>query len=99
MGMQVGGWGRLAVRRLLQLDEPIHERSEAELEAEMRANYLWNFAVNLGDGVFFWLGLSLFPRRPSFRSFLANLRSIPFGFPFLPFLGSPAWFLPHLFPF
>jgi len=97
MGMQVGGWGRLAVRRLLQLDEPIHERSEAELEAEMRANYLWNFAVNLGDGVFFWFGLSFISTTTILPLFLSKLTINPFWFALLAILGQSSWYLPQLF--
>lgn len=41
------GLREAALRRSLQLDEPTHERSEAEVRAEMECNYLWNFVVNL----------------------------------------------------
>ena len=50
----------LILRKLLQVDKPAPERTEAELNVEVERNYRWNFSVNLLDGTTFWFGLSFF---------------------------------------
>ena len=39
-----------SLRWLLQVDQPVLPRSEAEVVAEIEQNYRWNFTVNLLDG-------------------------------------------------
>jgi MFS family permease len=85
------------VRRLLQLDQPIRERSEAELTAEMEQNYGWNFAVNLGDGAFFWFGLSFISTTTILPLFVAKLTENPFWIALLAIIGQASWYLPQLF--
>ncbi len=97
MGTQTVGWGRLTIRRVLQLDAPVIERSEAEVHDEMQANYRWNFAVNLGDGAFFWFGLSFISATTILPLFLSKLTSGPFWFALLAVLGQSSWYLPQLF--
>jgi len=97
MGSQVGEWGRLAIRRLLQVDVPIHARSEAELHEEMYANYQWNFAVNFMDGAFFWFGLSFISTTTILPLFISKLTTNPFWFALLAVLGQAGWYLPQLF--
>ncbi len=97
MGIQVPGWGKLAMRRLLQLDVPVDARSEAELHAEMHENYRWNFAVNLGDGAFFWFGLSFISTTTILPLFVSKLTLSPLWFALLAILGQASWYLPQLF--
>ncbi|CAN5843642.1 MFS transporter [soil metagenome] len=97
MSIQVPGWGRLAMRRLLQLDVPVHGRSEEELHIEMHKNYRWNFAVNLGDGAFFWFGLSFISTTTILPLFISKLTLNPFWFALLAVLGQSSWYLPQLF--
>jgi MFS family permease len=97
MGTQVTGWGKLAMRRLLQLDVPVYERSEAELHAEMYENYRWNFAVNLGDGALFWFGLSFISTTTILPLFVSKLTPNPFWLALLAVLGQASWYLPQMF--
>ncbi len=97
MGIQVTGWGRLAMRRLLQLDVPVHEHSAEELHDQMHKNYRWNFAVNLGDGAFFWFGLSFISTTTILPLFISKLTLSPFWFALLAVLGQASWYLPQLF--
>ncbi|MFN8490748.1 MAG: MFS transporter [Caldilineaceae bacterium] len=97
METQVAGWRRLAVRRLLQLDAPVYERSEEELHAEMVANYRWNFLVNLGDGALFWFGLSFISTTTILPLFVSKLTTSPFWLALLAVLGQASWYLPQIF--
>ena len=97
MGTQAAGWRRLAIRRLLQLDAPVHERTEAELHAEMYANYHWNFWVNLGDGAFFWFGLSFISTTTILPLFVSKLTPSPFWLALLAIFGQASWYLPQIF--
>ena len=97
IGTQVIDRGRLFVRWMLQLDEPVHERSEAELHAEMLANYRWNFTVNLGDGAFFWFGLSFISTTTILPLFVSKLTPNPFWLALLAVLGQASWYLPQMF--
>ncbi|MCA9983586.1 MAG: hypothetical protein KDE59_04805, partial [Anaerolineales bacterium] len=46
------------IRWLLQLNRPVPNHSPAEIQAQVVANYRWNFSVNVADGAFFWFGAS-----------------------------------------
>ncbi|MEZ4665037.1 MAG: MFS transporter [Caldilineaceae bacterium] len=96
--MSISIWGRHAlVRRVLKLDTPVAERSEAELMAETYRNYRWNFAMNLTDGALFWFGTSFISATTILPLFLSKLTSSPFAIALLAVLGQASWYLPQLF--
>lgn len=96
MTTQRMGWGQAVVRRWLQLDEPVVERSEAELTTEMQRNYRWNFTVNLLDGAFFWFGQSFISAVTILPLFLSKVTTNPFWVALLAVLGQASWYLPQL---
>lgn len=88
---------RMAVRWLLQLDQPIAERSEAEVQAEINRNYRWNFGFGLLDGAFFWFGASFISAATILPLFVSKLTTNPLIIALLPVLGQATWYLPQLF--
>lgn len=90
-------WGRTALRRLLQVDPPVPERTEAELTAEMNTNYRWNFTVNFLDGAWFWFGYSFISATTLLPLFVSKLTTNPLWIALLAVLSQAAWYLPQLF--
>lgn len=88
---------RAVVRWLLQLDRPIPVRTEAELAAEIRQNYRWNFIFGLFDGAFFWFGASFISAATILPLFVSKLTDNPLIIALLPVLGQATWYLPQLF--
>ena len=84
-------------RWLLQLDLPAPVRTEAEVQAEADRNYPWNFAANLGDGVFFWFGNSFFSATTILPLFVSKLTDSPLLLGLLAVIGQGSWYLPQLF--
>ncbi len=95
-GTQRIGWRQSFVRRLLELDKPVPDHSEEELDAQAAANYRWNFLWNVGDGAFFWFGLSFISATTILPLFVSKLSSAPFWIALLGVLSSAAWYLPQL---
>jgi MFS family permease len=85
------------LRRLLQLDAPIPERSEAEFKVEKRRNYRWNFLVNLLDVVAFNLGLNVAAPGTIMPLFISKLTDNPLPIGLLSMIAKGGWFLPQLF--
>jgi len=81
---------------LLRLDQPVPQRSDDEIAAEVARNYRWNFAVNLLDGVFFWFGFSFMSSATILPLFISKLTSNPLAFALLAMLAQGGWFLPQL---
>ncbi len=93
---RVGIW-QAAVRRLLELDKPVPDHTEEELEVQAAANYNWNFLWNVGDGVFFWFGLSFISATTILPLFVSKLSSNEFWIALLGVLSAASWYLPQLF--
>ncbi|MEZ4864009.1 MAG: MFS transporter [Caldilineaceae bacterium] len=90
-------WRRVAIRRLLQLDQQAPARSQAELVAEAQQNYRWNFTFGLLDGAFFWFGSSFVSAATILPLFVSKLTDNPLIIALLPILGQATWYLPQLF--
>jgi MFS family permease len=84
------------LRWLLQLDIPVAERTDAEVEAEVWRNYRWNFNVNLLDGGFFWLGLSFASASTILPLFVSKLSDNPLLIGLVAVLAQAGWYLPQL---
>ncbi|MGW8317939.1 MAG: hypothetical protein ACWGPS_01750, partial [Candidatus Promineifilaceae bacterium] len=67
----------LALRRLLQMDRPVPERTDAEMAAEVERHYPWNFVVNLLDVADFWFGLSFISSATIVPLFISKLTPNP----------------------
>ncbi|HSM55060.1 MAG TPA: MFS transporter [Candidatus Sulfomarinibacteraceae bacterium] len=86
-----------ALRRLLQIDRPVPEASDEEVEAFRERHYRWNFTVNLLDGATFWFGLSFASSSTIAPLFIARLTDSPLPVGILAVLAQGGWFLPQLF--
>jgi len=85
------------MRWLLRLDTPLPTRTDADLEQEQNEQYIWNYAVNLLDGVFFWFGLSFMSATTILPLFISKLTDSPVPIALLAVLAQSSWFLPQLF--
>jgi len=84
-------------RWLLQLDQPVPERSRQEIEAEAERNYHWNLTVNLLDGAWFFFGISFASATTILPLFVSKLTPSPLAIGLLAVLAQSGWFLPQLF--
>lgn len=87
----------VALRRLLQADRPVPDRSDAQIAAEVEANYRWNFSVNLLDGATFWFGNSFISSTTIVPLFISKLSDSPLPIGLAAMIAQGAWFLPQLF--
>ncbi len=87
----------LILRRLLQVDKPAPERTEAELNVEVERNYRWNFSVNLLDGASFWFGLSFFSSATVIPLFISQLTDSALAIGIVAMIAQGSWFMPQLF--
>lgn len=85
------------LRKLLQLDQPVPVRPEAEVIAERDRNYRWNFSVNLGDVSSFWFGLSFISSATIVPLYISKLSASPIWIGLAAVLAQGAWYLPQLF--
>lgn len=92
------GFGRAAVRRLLQLDLPVPPRSESEIGAEVERNYRWNFTFSLLDGVAFWVGWSFASATTIVPLFVSKLTLNPLLIGLIAVIAQTGWYLPNLSP-
>jgi len=90
-------WYRLALRRLLQLDNPVPPATDDEALAAAERNYRWNFTVNLLDGATFWFGLSFASSSTIGPLFISKLTDSPVAVGLLAVVAQGGWFLPQLF--
>jgi MFS family permease len=93
---QRSGWWQWTKRWLLELDKPIADISEEELEQQAARDYRWNFFWNVGDGVFFWFGLSFISATTILPLYVSKLSSAPFWIALLGVLSAASWYLPQL---
>jgi MFS family permease len=96
MGMPRVGWWRATVRWLLEMDKPVVDQTEDELEQQAAANYNWNFLWNVGDGVFFWFGLSFISATTILPLFVSKLSTNEFWIALLGVLSAASWYLPQM---
>lgn len=87
----------LALRRLLQMDRPVPERTDAEMAAEVERHYPWNFVVNLLDVADFWFGLSFISSATIVPLFISKLTPNPIAIGLAAMMAQGGWFLPQLF--
>lgn len=88
---------RLALRRLLQVDQPVPARSDEEIAAEVVRSYRWNFSVNLMEGISFWFGLSFVSSSTIVPLFISKLSPSPLPIGLAAIIAQAGWFLPQLF--
>lgn len=84
------------MRKLLLLDRPVAERPEAEIEAEIRDNYRWNFAANLLDGLAFWFGLAFVSSSTIVPLFVSKITLNPLIIGLVAMVAQAGWYLPQL---
>lgn len=89
--------GRVLWRRLLQLDVPVCERTDDEINAEVERNYQWNFTVNFLDGVIFWFGNSFVSSATLVPLFVSKLTMAPLIIGLVAVVAQSGWYLPQLF--
>ncbi len=87
---------RLALRRLLQVDQPVLPRSDDEIAAEVERNYRWNFTVNLIEGISFWFGLSFVSSSTIVPLFISKLTPNPLPIGLVAIIAQAGWYLPQL---
>jgi MFS family permease len=88
---------RLALRRLLQVDQPVLPRSDDEIAAEVERNYRWNFSVNLIEGISFWFGLSFVSSTTIVPLFISKLTPSQLPIGLVAIISQAGWYLPQLF--
>jgi MFS family permease len=88
---------RKVAATLLQSNRPVPVRSDAELAAEVKRNYSWNFAVNLLEATAFLFGLSFLSSSTILPLFVSKLTDSPFPIGLVAVIAQASWFLPQLF--
>lgn len=88
---------KLIEHHLLQLNQPVPDVTESEAAADAERNYRWNFAVNLLDGVAFWIGFNFAAPSTILPLFLSKLTMNPFAFGAVAVIAQAGWNLPQIF--
>jgi hypothetical protein len=88
---------KLMLRWLLQVDQPVPDRNEAEIEAEVERNYRWNYWVNLLDGATFWFGSSFISSATIVPLFVSKLSDSAWAIGVTAVIAQGSWYLPQLF--
>jgi MFS family permease len=88
---------RSLLRRLLQLDAPVPQRTEEEIAALVERNYRWNFSVNLVDGSSFWMAMSFMGTTTIVPLFISKLTRSMVPIAYVAILAQAGWFLPQVF--
>jgi MFS family permease len=83
--------------KLLLLDQPVVERSDAEIEAEVERNYRWNFATNVLDGFAFFFGIAFASSSTIVPLFVSKITLNPLIIGLVAMIAQSAWFIPQLF--
>jgi MFS family permease len=78
------------------MDKPVPDHTEEQLDQQAAANYRWNFFWNVGDGVFFWFGLSFISATTILPLFVSKLSSNEVWIALLGVLSAASWYLPQL---
>jgi MFS family permease len=85
------------LRWLLQIDQPVLARNEAEIEAEVEHHYRWNYWVNMLDGATFWFGASFISSATIVPLFVSKLSDSPLAIGITAVIAQASWYLPQLF--
>jgi MFS family permease len=85
------------LRWLLRVDQPVPDRTDEEVTAEMHRNYRWNFTVNLLDGASFWFGLSFVSAATIIPLFISKLTDSTLAIGLAAVVAEGGWYLPQLF--
>lgn len=78
------------------MDQPVAQRPEADIEAEIRANYRWNFNANLLDGLAFWFGLAFVSASTVVPLFVSKITLNPLMIGLVAMVAQAGWYLPQL---
>ncbi|MCA9985350.1 MAG: MFS transporter, partial [Anaerolineales bacterium] len=68
----------------------------AEIQAQVVANYRWNFSVNVADGAFFWFGASFISSTTIVPLFVNKLTDSPFLIGLVAVIAQGAFYAPQL---
>lgn len=85
------------LRWLLRVDQPIPDKTDEEVTAEMHRHYRWNFTVNLLDGASFWFGMSFISAATIIPLFITKLTDSAFAIGLAAVIAEGSWYLPQLF--
>ncbi len=87
---------RRLLRRLLQLERPVPQLSDEELQALVERHYRWNYTINLVEGIAFWLSLSFLSVNTIVPLFISKLTTstVPVGLAAM--LAQGGWYLPQI---
>ena len=90
-------YGNRLFIKLLHLDQPAPERSDAEVDEEIERNYRWNYTANLLDGVLFWFGLAFVSSTTIVPLFISKITLNPVIIGFVAMIAQASWYLPQMF--
>jgi len=91
------GFANKALRWLLRVDQPVPERSDAQIAAQVARDYRWNFSVNVLEGAAFWFGFSFASTSTIMPLFVSKLTPSPLAIGILAVLAQGSWYLPQIF--
>ena len=83
--------------RLLLLDQPVAERSDQEIDAEIERNYRWNFTANVLDGFAFFFGIAFASSSTIVPLFVSKITLNPLIIGLVAMIAQGAWYIPQLF--
>ena len=88
---------RNSMRKLLRVDQPVEQRTTAEVEAERDQNFRWNYAVNSVDVILFMSGISLLSATTILPLFVTKLTDATWPLAIVAMVAQSGFFLPQLF--
>ena len=88
---------RSTAAALLQTNQPVPQRTDEEIAAEVEHNYRWNFAVNLLDTTGFLFGISFVSSSTMAPLFVSKLTTEPFVIGLVAVIAQSSWSLPQIF--
>ncbi len=91
-GERVNRWGR----GLFQLDRPVPELDDRQVEALVERHFRWNFRVNLVEGTAFFFGLGFLSSSTIVPLFISKLTPSLWPVGVAAVLGQAGWYLPQL---
>ncbi len=87
---------RRIMSRLLLLNKPVLQRSDAEVTAEAEQNYSWNFTMSILNGASFWFGIAFASSATIVPLFVSKVTLNPLVFGIVAMIAQASWFLPQL---
>ncbi len=69
---------------------------ESRFEAEVQRNFRWNFAVNVADGAFFWLGINFCAPSTILPLYVSHLTDSRLLIGLIAAIEGAGWYLPQL---